>query len=163
MRRFSSYEHRLAAVFAVGIALFLGLRSMLVPDDYGRLGPYRASALAQNQAKPIAYAGQAACVDCHSDVADLRKTNAHARVSCESCHGPLAAHAGDPAVAASRPDPRVTCALCHTPNAAKPATFKTVTFAEHAGEESCISCHPPHGPAALRELWPCPSPTAARS
>ena len=148
MPPFRSYEHllRLAALFAVGVALFLGLRWMLVPSDYGRLGPYRAGALAANQARPIVYAGQAACVDCHSDVADIRKTNAHARISCESCHGPLAGHALDPAVAAVRPDPRAICAVCHLPSAAKPLGFKTVDFADHAGAEACTTCHPAHAP-----------------
>ena len=148
MARFSSYEHllRLAALFAVGIALFAGLRWLLVPADYGLLGPYRASALAQNRAQPLVFAGQASCVECHTDVADVRKANAHARVSCESCHGALAAHAADPGVAAPRPDPRTTCAICHLPDAAKPAAFKTVDFSEHAGTDSCGSCHPPHAP-----------------
>ena len=43
MAPFRSYEHllRLAALFAVGATLFLGLRWWLVPSDYGRLGPYR--------------------------------------------------------------------------------------------------------------------------
>lgn len=148
MARFSSYEHllRLAGLFAVGIAMFAGLRWWLVPADYGLIGAYRAGAITQNQAKPIVYAGQVACVECHSDVAEARQANAHARVSCESCHGALAAHAADPAVAAARPDPRSTCAICHISDAAKPATFKTITVADHAGTESCISCHPPHAP-----------------
>ena len=148
MPPFTSYEHllRLATLFAVGIALFLGVRTLLVADDYGLLGPYRASALAQNRAKPIAFAGQLACVDCHTDVAELRKGNAHERISCESCHGALAAHAADPAVAAPRPGGRTTCAICHVPDRAKPVGFKTVNFAEHAGDESCVSCHVPHAP-----------------
>ena len=148
MARFSSYEHllRLAALFAVGIALFAGLRWLLVPSDYGLIGPYRASALAQNREQPIAYAGQVACIECHSDVADARTGNAHADISCESCHGALAAHAADPSVAAVRPDPRATCAICHVPDLAKPAAFKTVNFADHAGTESCGSCHQPHAP-----------------
>lgn len=148
MARFSSYEHllRLAALFVVGIALFAGLRWLLVPADYGLIGPYRASALTQNQAHSIVYAGRLACRECHSDVADALTTNAHASVGCESCHGALAAHAGDPGVAAVRPDPRATCAGCHVPDAAKPAAFKTVNFAEHAGAESCGSCHQPHAP-----------------
>ena len=60
MAPFHSYEHllRLAAVFAVGAILFLGLRSMLVPSDYGRLGPYRAAALTENQARPVVYASR---------------------------------------------------------------------------------------------------------
>jgi len=148
MPPFAPYEHlvRLATLFVVGIALFLGVRSLLVPADYGLLGPYRASALAQNRTKPIAFAGQLACVDCHTDVAGLRKGNAHERISCESCHGSLAAHAADPAVAAPRPGGRTVCAICHVPDRAKPAGFKTVDFVEHAGDEPCVSCHVPHAP-----------------
>ena len=145
---FRSFEHvlRLAALFAVGVALFLGLRWFLVPSDYGRLGPYRAGALLENQARPIVYAGQVACVECHTDVADLRKANTHARISCESCHGPLAAHALDPSVAATRPDPRAICAVCHLPSDAKPPGFKTVNFTEHADAGPCTTCHPAHAP-----------------
>ena len=148
MARFSSYEHliRLAALFAVGITLFAGLRWVLVPEDYGVIGPYRASALTQNQAHPVVYAGRLACMECHSDVAEALKPNAHASVGCESCHGALAAHAADPGVPAVRPDVRTTCAICHMPDYAKPAGFKTVDFAEHAGSESCSSCHQPHAP-----------------
>jgi hypothetical protein len=148
MPPFRSYEHlvRLAALFAVGVALFLGLRSVLVPADYGRLGPYRAGALAANQARPIVYAGQAACVDCHSDVADIRKTNAHARISCESCHGPLAGHAMDPAVPVIPPNPRAICAVCHLPSDSKPPDFKTVDFTHHASAEACTTCHRSHAP-----------------
>lgn len=148
MPPFRSYEHllRLAALFAVGVALFLGLRWMLVPGDYGRLGPYRAGALVANQARPIVYAGQAACIDCHSDVADIRKSNSHGRISCESCHGPLAGHAMDPAVAVTLPDQRAICAVCHLPSAAKPPGFKTVDFTDHAGSEDCTTCHSAHAP-----------------
>jgi hypothetical protein len=145
---FRSYEHlvRLAAVFTIAAVLFIGLRWLLVPSDYGRFGPYRAAALSSNQARPIVYAGQLACVDCHSDVADIRKTNAHARIGCESCHGPLAAHAADPAHAPQRPDPRATCARCHVPDVAKPPGFKTVNFDEHADSGACTTCHPAHAP-----------------
>jgi hypothetical protein len=148
MAPFRSYEHlvRLAAVFGVGALLFLGVRWLLVPDDYGRLGPYRMSALAANQARPIVYAGQVACLDCHTDVGEIRRANAHARVGCESCHGPLAAHAADPSIGAMRPDPRATCAVCHVPDVAKPRGFKTVNFTEHADPGSCTTCHPAHAP-----------------
>jgi hypothetical protein len=148
MAPFHSYEHllRLAAVFLVGALLFLGLRSMLVPSDYGQLGPYRARALTENQARPVVYAGQVACLDCHTDVAEIRTTNAHARIGCESCHGPLAAHAADPSVVAVRPDPRITCAICHVPNVAKPPGFNTVNFTEHADPGPCTACHLAHAP-----------------
>lgn len=35
-----------ATLFVVGIALFLGVRTLLVPDDYGLLGPYRVGTAA---------------------------------------------------------------------------------------------------------------------
>jgi hypothetical protein len=148
MPPFRSYEHllRLAALFAAGVVLFLAVRWLLVPADYGELGPYRASAVAQNQARPIHYAGQVACIECHTDVAELRATNAHARVSCEGCHGPLAAHAADPAVVALKPDTRATCAGCHLPDSARPQWFKTVDFADHAGNDACTTCHAAHAP-----------------
>jgi hypothetical protein len=146
--RFDSYQHllRLAALFVIGVALFAGLRWWLVPPSYGRYGPYRADALQQIRSRPISYAGQAACIDCHSDVATARKDNAHAKISCETCHGPLAKHAEDPANPAEKPDPRGTCAVCHRPNPAKPSTFKTVNFTEHADAGPCTACHPAHAP-----------------
>ena len=148
MAPFRSYEHllRLAALFAVGVAIFLALRWMLVPADYGQLGPYRAGALVQIKARPVMYAGQIACVECHTDVADTRKTNAHAHIGCESCHGPHAAHASDPSVAARRPDPSAICAVCHLPDPARARGIKTVVFAEHAEPGACTTCHPAHAP-----------------
>jgi uncharacterized CHY-type Zn-finger protein len=145
---FRSYAHlfRLAAMFAVGVGVFLGLRAMLVPSDYGKLGRYRAGALTQIAARPVSYAGQLVCIDCHTDVAGLRKANAHARISCESCHGPNAAHAADPSVAAHKPDPRAICAVCHTPDPARDRAIKTVKFAEHADPGPCTTCHSPHAP-----------------
>lgn len=148
MPPFRAYEHllRLALLFAAGTIAFLVVRWALVPSDYGRFGPYRANALLEIRAHPIAYAGQTACVECHSDVAEARKSNAHARISCETCHGPLASHAADPSVAASKPDPRAVCAVCHLPDSAKPAGFKTVVFNDHADPGACTSCHPAHAP-----------------
>ena len=144
-----AYAHllRLAAVFAAAIALFLVVRWLLVPPDYGQFGPYRAAALALNEAHPAVYAGQVACVECHSDVAQTRRGNAHEKIGCESCHGPNAKHAVNPENAAPKPDPRATCAICHTPNPAKPAGFKTVDFDEHAGPAvACTECHQAHAP-----------------
>lgn len=147
-RRFDSYEHllRLAVLFVVGILLFVALRWWLVPKDYGKWGPYRAAAVAQIAARPISYAGQATCVDCHTDVADTRKANAHAAISCETCHGPLAKHAADPENPARKPDPRAVCVSCHKADPAKPAAFKTVNVADHADNGPCTACHPAHAP-----------------
>src|SRR4029453_10107929 len=136
---FRAYEHlvRLAGRFLVGIALLLTARWLLVPSDYGRLGAYRASAITDNQTRPIVHAGQAACASCHSDVVDVRRSNAHERIGCEACHGPLATHAADPASPARKPDARAICSTCHTPDTAKPAFLKTVAFDEYADPGPC--------------------------
>lgn len=138
---------RMAGLFVVGIAAFLLLRWMFVPSDFGVLGHYRAGAVTDNMSRPIKFAGQQACVECHTDIAELRAKGRHAKVSCESCHGALAAHAQNPdGVKPVKPDARKTCVICHTASIAKPKTFPQVVPAEHAPEGKCSDCHVVHNP-----------------
>jgi predicted CXXCH cytochrome family protein len=140
---------RVAALFVVGILAFLVLQALLVPEGFGVYGHYRAGALDENRARPVAFAGRAACVECHSDVPDAMKGGKHLRVRCEACHGPLAGHAGDPAEKkAVRPDSKVLCAGCHAANVARPAGFPQVEPAEHSGGDACTACHVAHNPLA---------------
>jgi hypothetical protein len=145
----NDYSHliRIAALFATGLLVFLAGRSYFVPGDFGVYGHYRAGALEDVKAHPISFAGQAACVECHSDVGDLRKTARHAKVSCEACHGPLAGHAaGDEPLKPTRPDGVKTCTGCHLQSRSKPSTFPQINVAEHAGDNRCVECHNPHAP-----------------
>ena len=147
--RSGEYTHliRMAGLFAAGIVAFLLLRWMMVPADFGQLGHYRTGALADNMARPLKFAGQAACVECHTDIAEVRAKGRHAHVACESCHGALAAHAENPdGVIPKRPDPRKTCIICHTASISKPKSFPQVVPAEHAPEGSCAACHAVHNP-----------------
>jgi hypothetical protein len=147
--RSGEYTHliRMAVLFVVGIAAFLIMRWALVPADFGLLGHYRAGAVQDNMNRPVKFAGQAVCVECHTDVAEIRAKGRHAKVSCESCHGALGAHAADPnGVKPKRPDPRKTCVICHTASISKPKTFPQVVPAEHAPEGSCAECHVVHNP-----------------
>ena len=126
MKIFQDTGHlfRVAAVFLVGLAAFLVLRSVLVPHSFGRYGHYRADAITETAALPVHYAGHPVCESCHTDVLDVKSKGVHKGVACESCHGPLAAHADDPAaVTPAKLDTRVLCARCHQENLAKPKTF----------------------------------------
>jgi hypothetical protein len=146
---FGHREHlvRVAALFAGGVVVFLLLQALLVPEDFGVYGHYRAGALDDNRARPVAHAGRAACIECHTDVQEAAKGGHHERIGCEACHGPLARHADDPAAQkAERPDSRVLCRRCHAANVARPARFPQVDPEEHAGKEACITCHPAHNP-----------------
>lgn len=147
--RSGEYTHlvRMIGLFAVGIAAFLLVRWMLVPSDFGVLGHYRAGAVADNMSRPVKFAGQQACVGCHNDIAELRAKGRHAGVSCESCHGALAAHAQNPeGVKPVKPDPRKTCIVCHTAGISMPKTFPQVVPAEHAPDGPCNACHVVHNP-----------------
>lgn len=143
------YSHlfRMAALFAAGILIFLVARSFFVPKDFGVLGHYRLGALEDAKQRPITFAGQAACVECHSDIGDLRKTARHAKVSCESCHGPLASHAaGEEPLKPAHPDGLKTCLGCHVKSPSKPSAFPQIEVADHAGDNKCSECHNPHAP-----------------
>jgi hypothetical protein len=138
---------RVAAFFGVCLLFFSVARALLVPTDFGVYGHYRASALDDARARPIAYAGQAMCLECHGDVGDLRTTSRHVHVACESCHGPLARHAsGNDTTTPLRPDGRTTCLRCHLASRSKPATFPQIVLKDHADEGPCIACHRPHAP-----------------
>ncbi len=147
--RWHNYSHlvRMAALFAAGLVIFLVGRSFFVPADFGVYGHYRAGALDEARARPIRFAGQAACVECHGDIGDLRKTARHATVSCESCHGALAAHAaGDEPLKPTRPNGKTLCVSCHLASPSKPVAFPQIVVADHAGDNACIECHNPHAP-----------------
>lgn len=148
---FKDREHlfRVAALFLLGIVIFLGARHYFVPKDFGLYGHYRAGALADIRARPIAYAGQKACVECHSDVGELKATQRHAHLSCETCHGPLAAHAGGDVPKPPRPEGRQICIRCHAANKSKPKFLPQVVIADHAPDGACIECHKPHAPKIL--------------
>lgn len=149
MRPLKDAEHlfRLAALFAAGLFVFGIARAELVPASFGTLGHYRANAIDDIRARPVAYAGQAACADCHADVADTRAEARHKAIACESCHGPLAKHAQDAdAPTPKRPDATPLCVHCHAANTGKPARYPTVDIKEHAGDDGCVSCHSPHNP-----------------
>ena len=142
-------EHlaRVAALFLAGLALFVVARALLVPKDFHELGHFRTGALADNMARPMAFAGRESCAACHPDVVDARQGSRHAAIACEACHGALAIHADDPgSLKPARPDARTLCLVCHREDVASPRTFKQVSPQKHMGGKACISCHKPHHP-----------------
>jgi uncharacterized CHY-type Zn-finger protein len=147
--RFKDVEHlfRLAAIFAAGTLVFLVAKAEMRPKDFGKYGHYRPASVDEIRARPIAYAGQKACADCHSDIVATRAAARHKAIACESCHGPLAKHAdGSDEVKPVLPDGRTLCARCHAAKTGKPKRYPTVDIKEHAGDENCLACHKPHDP-----------------
>ena len=146
--RLQDYEHliRMALLFCVGVAIFLTVRAVLVPHDFGRFGHYRAGALDDVRAHALRFAGRAACNDCHQDVTDVKIKNAHAGVGCESCHGAGSAHGDDPTVVKlAKLDPLALCVTCHLANPAKSKKFPQIEPKDHY-DGTCTDCHDPHAP-----------------
>jgi hypothetical protein len=142
-------EHllRMAALFAAGFVLFVIAKGLLVPTGFGLYGHYRAGALADVRKRPVAFAGRATCVECHTEEGDALKGGKHAGVGCEACHGALARHTEDPSASkAVKPDPNTICVTCHLANVAKPRKFPQVEPKEHFEGKSCGGCHAPHAP-----------------
>ena len=138
---------RPALVLLAGLAIFLLIRAVLVPKDFGEYGHYRAGALEMISARPISYAGHSQCVLCHDQEAKAHGGGKHANVSCETCHGPLAKHAADPTANVPKlPDVANLCRRCHEKDAAKPKRFPQVATVAHSQGVLCNSCHQPHNP-----------------
>lgn len=145
--RDSGHLVRPAVVLLAGLGIFLVVRGAVIPKDFGEYGHYRPGALDLIRQHPIAFAGQAQCLDCHEEEAKARAAGKHAHVACEACHGPQAAHVADIAnVKPALPDVATLCARCHEKDAAKPANFPQVATADHSGGVACNTCHQPHNP-----------------
>lgn len=141
---------RVAGIFLAGFLLFVAVRALLVPSDFGLYGHYRAGALADARVRTPSFAGRQACADCHSEAAEALAKARHSGIGCETCHGALARHAAEPEKQApAKLDGGRLCLSCHMANVAKPKKFPQVDPAEHGEGEPCMSCHVPHRPGEM--------------
>ena len=146
---FEDREHliRMVLLFVAVLVVFVIVRGVLLPEGFGVYGHFRAGAVDDNRVRPLAFAGAAACAECHEEAVGVRAGGRHAAVNCEACHGALARHAEAPdALKPARPEPKSLCLSCHQDNVAKPAAFPQVDPADHGEGEACNACHQPHNP-----------------
>jgi hypothetical protein len=139
---------RLAVLAVAGLGAFVILRESFIPETFGDLGHYRASAVADAASKEIRYAGSQACADCHEDQVKVKGRSDHRTLACEVCHGPAASHTQDPeslrpAVPRERGE---ACLYCHDYLSSRPTGFPQIIESQHNPLDPCISCHDPHDP-----------------
>lgn len=137
----------LGILFAIAVVALVVARHFLVPPTFGEYGHYRAAAIEDNAAHPIAFAGYISCGECHDDITALKAQSNHRGVSCEVCHGPAAGHIEDPTeITPEAPRKRDLCPLCHGFDQARPSGFPQILPSMHNPGRACISCHNPHNP-----------------
>jgi len=138
---------RLSIPIVIVIAVFIILRNILVPSDFGKYGHYRASAVDEIASLEIKYIEHKACVDCHDDIVEMKNASYHRSVMCEACHGPAAAHTEDPdGNQLSAPRERGYCPLCHEYLPSRPTGFPQIITELHNPRKACASCHDAHDP-----------------
>jgi len=138
---------RLVVAVVVIVAVFIPVRGLLIPTDFGEHGHYRASALVEAAALDVKYAGHQICNDCHDDVVETKAAGYHRTVNCEVCHGPSLLHTDDPdTYLPVAPRQRGYCPLCHGYLSSRPTGFPQIVVDSHNPLKACISCHDPHDP-----------------
>jgi hypothetical protein len=145
--RFRHAQHvfRVAGLFASGFIVFLIVRWIAIPPDFGVYGFFRAGALDDVKKQAVVFAGATACNDCHGDI--VPEKSVHKPVHCEACHGPMATHAGGNFDTKPKQlNLRTLCLTCHTKVTGKPETFPQIVPADHGSDGPCTTCHTPHNP-----------------
>lgn len=150
-RGFPPQLTRLIVLTVMIVVVYFVARHFLVPASFGQYGHYRGDAHQEIAARPILYAGRATCEECHSDEAAKLSKSEHKTISCETCHGPNAAHADDPSQLPGKIANPTFCVRCHGASPSRPAKFPQIDPAGHNTGEPCLSCHQPHSPTDAPE------------
>ncbi len=137
---------RLSIVLVVLVAGFVLVRRAL-PVAMKDRAVQVAAATEREAVRNVTYAGARACGDCHEEQVTVKKDGYHRNLSCETCHGPAAAHVADPMeVKPSAPRDRKFCPKCHAYSLSRPMGFPQINPVTHNPVKPCIACHEPHDP-----------------
>jgi hypothetical protein len=138
-----------AGALVVGLSIALAVGGYAFSQFYGAYGFHPEANARTWAALTPQYADSALCQQCHAAEYVKWTTAQHAGVTCESCHGPLAAHAGDPVTTAKVEEPAADlCITCHGAVQGRPAAFPQIVPVEHYQAAMCTACHDPHTTSA---------------
>lgn len=166
--RHSKHIVRLVSLLGLVVVLFLIVRSLVVPKDFGKLGHFRASAIDEAAARESRHIGNQACNDCHGEMYSAWSKGKHTRPQCENCHGPGLLHrklmsgesidAYPDVIKKNKNAIRVPtgiqeCKWCHLKTFERPSSLKFITGVEshisgmggqYGPGSKCTDCHNPH-------------------
>jgi hypothetical protein len=139
------------AVVHLGIVFVLLIGTVafsrwMIPASLKNGREHRQATVKRETAKPIHYAGTAACTECHEEINAIKTEGYHRNLSCETCHGASKEHAEDPDVTPVTEKVREACTRCHVYDPSRPTGFPQINPAVHNPLKQCVQCHKPHSP-----------------
>ncbi|MEI8334173.1 MAG: hypothetical protein WCH74_10030, partial [Chloroflexota bacterium] len=135
----------IAGVAVLSVAGFvLASGTVMLYERYG----FRPEANAQAWADltPAYAANASACRQCHAPEYGEWAESRHTGMVCETCHGPLGAHATTTPPVPARPVDATgeVCTVCHGKVLGRPTAQPQVDLATHYGGFPCFQCHTVH-------------------
>jgi hypothetical protein len=157
--RYNTHVIRIAVILVAAAIVGIVVRSLMVPDSFGKYGHYRADAIQDEMNREIRNGTNASCLACHPYIREMHVAGVHKTVSCEFCHGPVAYHIRDNKVIAKLPkkqggEIRALCLRCHNQiiRARPKEAIRMVSLPEHLQKKhvqldhNCNQCHNVHAP-----------------
>lgn len=144
---------RLFFSFVAFVSVFILVQRSLKPDSFGKYGHYRANSIEDNKISTFYYKGEEKCTSCHQDIYDLKYSDLHSEVSCESCHSPkIDADTECKVLPPIIKGSNEFCGQCHAYNKGRVKKgVPQLEFKDHEIGKNCIDCHNPHAPWELKE------------
>jgi len=144
---------RLLLSFIVFVTIFVVVRQFVVPNSFGENGHYRANSIEDNKERTLYFKGEKKCAECHQDIYDLKFSDVHSEISCETCHPPKINANTECKVNPPKVEGTIEfCAQCHNKNFARETIgFPNIDIKEHKGDQNCVECHNPHAPWELKK------------
>ena len=145
---------RLLTIIAVLVVGFLVVRSLLIPESFGKYGHYRGDNIKEQMNLPLVHLGSSFCKDCHETQYGNWQGSSHATVNCEVCHGHWEIHSGTVKTMTADKS-KDACMICHQKLTGRPENFpQIVSFSKHMEDnemqeedlQNCLECHDPHEP-----------------
>lgn len=143
-------QHVKRALLLLGAMIigFLVVRSVMVPDSFGKYGWYRGDSVNDSMNFKVGYSNSNKCTDCHKNIYSVWTNASHKTVNCETCHGPSEDHINNARIMPQPVnDSKEFCGLCHFKRVARPSEFPQIDPESGHGEGlRCTYCHNPHKP-----------------
>lgn len=142
-------EHLKRALLLLCIVIigFIIVRSIIVPESFGKYGWYRGNSVNDNMNFKVEYSVSNSCADCHINTYSIWANSSHKTINCETCHGPSREHVDNNRIMPQPAnDSKEFCGLCHFKKRTRPSEFPQIPEYGHGEDLKCTYCHNPHKP-----------------